>query len=222
MTSKEVLLQLESLANESTKAHYIKTGAHNNLYGVKLGDLRTIAKKFKVNHPLAMELWDTQNIDARLLAILIMNASELSEQELTEMVCSIDFDQVSDWFNAYILKDHPARDMVMSEWLHSKNIWAARSGWSLLAGKIARDSEGLSISEILDRIESEMPAAAPQVQWTMNTALAQTGIHHPAYRNRAMSIGERLGIYRNYPVSKGCTSPFAPIWISEMVKRQTK
>ena len=31
----------------------------------------------------------------------------------------------------------------------------------------------------------------------------------------------RRGIYRDFPVSKGCTSPFAPIWITEMVKRQT-
>ena len=39
-------------------------------------------------------------------------------------------------------------------------------------------------------------------------------------RKRAIAIGERLGIYRDYPVSKGCTSPFAPIWIQEMVRRQ--
>jgi hypothetical protein len=37
---------------------------------------------------------------------------------------------------------------------------------------------------------------------------------------RALAIGEALGIYRDYPVSKGCTSPFGPIWINEMVKRQ--
>jgi len=54
----------------------------------------------------------------------------------------------------------------------------------------------------------------------MNSTLAQIGIHHPVYRERALAIGERLGIYRDYPVSKGCTSPFAPIWINEMVKRQ--
>jgi hypothetical protein len=34
------------------------------------------------------------------------------------------------------------------------------------------------------------------------------------------AIGEMLGIYRDYPVSKGCTSPFAPIWIDYMVSRQ--
>jgi 3-methyladenine DNA glycosylase AlkD len=39
-------------------------------------------------------------------------------------------------------------------------------------------------------------------------------------RKRAIAIGEQLGIYRDYPVSKGCTSPFAPIWINAMVSRQ--
>jgi hypothetical protein len=37
---------------------------------------------------------------------------------------------------------------------------------------------------------------------------------------RKHAIGKTLGIYRDYPVSKGCTSPFAPIWINAMVSRQ--
>ena len=60
----------------------------------------------------------------------------------------------------------------------------------------------------------------PAVQWTMNSTLAEIGIHFPKLRKRAISIGETLGIYRDYPVSKGCTSPFAPIWIDAMVRRQ--
>jgi hypothetical protein len=35
-----------------------------------------------------------------------------------------------------------------------------------------------------------------------------------------MAIGETLGIYRDYPVSRGGTSLFAPIWIKEMISRQ--
>ncbi len=49
-------------------------------------------------------------------------------------------------------------------------------------------------------------------------------LNHPemlAYEEELqIAIGEMLGIYRDYPVSKGCTSPFAPIWIGEMVRRQ--
>jgi 3-methyladenine DNA glycosylase AlkD len=66
-----------------------------------------------------------------------------------------------------------------------------------------------------------MPAALREVQWTMNTTLAQIGINFPKHRKRAIEIGETLGIFRDYPVSKGCTSPFAPIWIKEMVRRNS-
>ena len=72
----------------------------------------------------------------------------------------------------------------------------------------------------MDRLESEMENAAPEVQWTMNSTHAKIGIHFSEHRQRAIAIGEKLGIYRDYPVSKGCTSPFAPIWIKAMVDRQ--
>ena len=97
--------------------------------------------------------------------------------------------------------------------------WAARSGWHLAAERVAKNRDGLDLPALLDRIESEIVDAAPEVQWTMNNTLAAIGIHVPELRERAITVGEKLGIYRDYPVSKGCTSPFAPIWINEMVRR---
>src|SRR3546814_15875450 len=66
-----------------------------------------------------------------------------------------------------------------------------------------------------------MPDGAPETQWTMNFALAFIGIHHPEHRARAraLAIGEALGVYRDYPTTPGCTAPFAPTWINEMVRR---
>ena len=222
MTVKEILTQLKSLSNEKMMAINAKKGAGKNQYGVKLGDIRKLADKIKTNHELALALWETKNIDARLLSCLVMKPASLSKQELGEMVKSIDFVQVADWFNANVLKDHPQKDQLRETWMDSGNRWLARAGWSLTAGKIARDAAGLNLEKLLDRMEKEMPEALPEVQWTMNTALANTGIYHPKHRKRAIDIGNKLGIYKDYPVSKGCTSPFAPVWINEMVSRQTK
>jgi 3-methyladenine DNA glycosylase AlkD len=223
MTAKEILSQLKSLSDEKVLKHNIKIGApEKSTYGVKMGDIRKIAAKIKTDHALGLELWKTGNIEARQLAILIMKPNELSAKELEAMVKSIDFSWLADWFNSYLLKDHPEKDKLRVDWLKSDNKWAARSGWSLLAGKVARDAKEIDLDKLLDRIEKEMPKAAPEVQWTMNTTLANIGIHHPAHRKRALEIGNKLGIYKDYPVSKGCTSPFAPIWINEMVKRQSK
>ena len=52
---------------------------------------------------------------------------------------------------------------------------------------------------------------------TLNFVLAKIGIHNPNLRERVISIGNYLGIYIDYPTSKGSTSPFAPIWIEAMV-----
>lgn len=54
----------------------------------------------------------------------------------------------------------------------------------------------------------------------MNATFATIGIHAAPLRPRALAIGEKLGIYRDDPVSKGCTSPFAPIWIEAMVRKK--
>ncbi len=60
----------------------------------------------------------------------------------------------------------------------------------------------------------------PEVQWTMNLTMVNIGIHAPQLRPRALAIGEKIGLYRDWPVSKGCTPPFVPVWISFMVNRR--
>lgn len=220
MTVTEILAELKTLGDESVSKRNLKYGSGDDQFGVKMGDLRTIAKRLKTNHELAKDLWATGNLEARLLATLIVVPKKLTANELEEMVSAAKFYQLADWINSYVVKEYPDKEILRQKWMSTEDTMAARAGWSLTAGRVARSPEGLDLPALLDRIESEMAIAAPEVQWTMNTTLAQIGIAFPAYRERALAIGEKLGVYRDYPVSKGCTSPFAPIWINEMVSRQ--
>src|SRR5690606_20330988 len=188
---------------------------------VRMGDIRKVAAKVKTDHELGLALWATGNLEARLLALLIMKPKRLSRAELDAMVHAADFAQLADWLNAYVVKEHPDKDSLREEWMQTDHPWAARAGWNLTAGRVARSPEGLDLDGFLTRIETEMPNAHPAARWTMNNRLAGIGIHHPRLRERALAIGEKLGIYRDYPVAKGCISPFAPIWIDAMVKRQS-
>jgi 3-methyladenine DNA glycosylase AlkD len=85
---------------------------------------------------------------------------------------------------------------------------------------VAKRPEGLDLAGLLDVIEAEMKDAPDRLQWAMNNCLAQIGIDHAEYRARAVDIGERLEVLKDYPTPPGCTSPFAPVWIAEMVSRQ--
>jgi len=220
MTIKETLKQLKALGDEKVRAQNKKRGAGDNQFGVRLGDIRKVAAELKTDHELAIALWETGNIDARLLAILLMKPKNLSSAELDRMVRSVAFAQEADWLNSYVVKNHPDKEALREAWMGADDPWAARAGWSLTSERIAKSPKGLDLPALLDRIESEMGGAAPEVQWTMNFCLGGIGIHFPKYRKRAIAIGETLGLYRDYPVSKGCTSPFVPIWVNEMVRRQ--
>jgi 3-methyladenine DNA glycosylase AlkD len=220
MTLKEILTQLKSLGDEKVRAYNKKHGAGDNQFGVKLGDIRKLAAKIKTNHRLALALWANGNLDAQFLAILLLKPNDLSRDEMDRMVRSANFANLAEWLNSYVVKNHPDKEALRQKWMKDDDPWAARAGWSLTAGRIARSPDGLDLPALLDRIESEMGNADPAEQWTMNACLATIGIHFPKLRKRALAIGEKLGVYRDYPVSKGCTSPFAPIWINEMVRRQ--
>ena len=220
MTLKETLEQLEALGSAKVRAQNAKSGAGDNQFGVSLGDIRVLAKKIRTDHPLALSLWKTGNVDAQFLATLLMQPKKLSAKELDRMVRSLTFVRVADWLNAYVVRQHPDKEALRQDWMAADNRWTARAAWDLTAERVGKSPDGIDLPALLARIESEMASADPEVQWTMNNTLAAIGIHFPKHRKRAIAIGEKLGIYRDYPVSKGCTSPFAPIWIRFMVNRQ--
>jgi 3-methyladenine DNA glycosylase AlkD len=220
MTLEETLAQLQALGHEKVRAQNARAGAGEDQFGVRLGDIRRLAKKIRSDHSLALALWETRNVDAQFLATLLIQPGKLSAEEMNRMVRSISFVRVADRFSAYVVRNHPDREMFRKDWMTASDRWAARAGWDLTAERVARSPDGLDFEALLARIESEMGSADSEVQWTMNNTLAAVGIHSPEHRDRAISIGEKLGVYREYPVSKGCTSPFAPIWIEAMVSRQ--
>jgi 3-methyladenine DNA glycosylase AlkD len=220
MTVREVLRELEALGDESLRAYNRKSGAGEKQFGVKLGDVRKVAKKVKRDHALALGLWETGNAEARFLAALVMDPQRLSAAELDGLVRSLAWDRTADWLNSYVVRNHPEREALREKWMKSKDKWSRRAGWDLTAERVAKAPEGLDLGGLLDRIEKEMGKAPPEARWTMNFALIAIGTHHAAFRERAVAIGERIGAYRDYPVSKGCVSPFAPIAIREMAKRR--
>ena len=220
MTRDEALTRLEALGSEKLRVQNAKRGVTGEQFGVKMGDIRKLADEIKADHALALELWETENLEARLLAVLLMKPKQLSAEELDRLVRSNRQMPVSDWLNSYVVKAHPEKEALRQRWMEESDPMAARAGWSLTAERVAKKPEGLDLDALLDRIEAEMASAAPEPQWTMNSTLAAIGINHPAHRARALAIGEKLGVYRDYPTSAGCISPFAPEWIGEMVRRQ--
>jgi 3-methyladenine DNA glycosylase AlkD len=220
MTLQEIVDRLEALGHERVRKLNSRNGAGENQFGVQLGELRKLAKTIKTNHELALELWRMGNADAMLLSTLLMRPAQLSSDDLEQMVRVATYTQLSDWLATHVVKLHPDKETLRQKWMKSNEVMTSRAGWMLTAERVARAPEGLDLNALLERIEAQMGDAPTQVQWTMNNTLAAIGIHFAEHRQRAVAIGENLGVFRDFPTPKGCTSPFAPIWIAAIVNRQ--
>ena len=217
MTADEALTELAALEDPKMRA---VNERHGDAHGINLSKMRALAKQVGMSSDLAHELWRTDDVAGQLLALLIAKPRELSADEIDGMLRSTRSAKAHDWLVNYIAKKSPLAEDLRRRWLDDADSDARAAGWSLTSARVAKKPEGLDLAGLLDRIEQELRDAPAREQWAMNETLAFIGIHHPALRDRAVAIGERLQVLADYPTPPNCTSPFAPAWIAEMVSRQ--
>ncbi|MBP2474249.1 3-methyladenine DNA glycosylase AlkD [Crossiella equi] len=216
-TVPELLAELAELEDPKMRAVNEK---HGDDHGVNLTKLRAIAKRLKTQQDLARDLWATGDTAARLLALLVCRPKVFDRDELDTMLRDARTPKVQDWLVNYVVKKSPHAEDLRRTWFADPDPVVASAGWALTTERVAKKPEGLDLPGLLDLIEADMKDAPPRLQWAMNHTLAQIGIEHPDQRARAIDIGERLEVLKDYPTPPNCTSPFAPVWITEMVRRQ--
>jgi 3-methyladenine DNA glycosylase AlkD len=213
-------LQSELAALEDPRIREVNA-RHGDDHGVNLSKLRAIATRLKAQQDLARELWATDDTAAQLLALLICRPKAFGRDELDTMLRQARTPKVHDWLVNYVVKKSSHSEELRLAWFSDPDPVVASAGWALTTERVAKKPDLLDLPGLLDVIEAEMKDAPDRLQWAMNHCLAQIGIEHPAHRVRALDIGERLEVLKDYPTPPNCTSPFAPIWITEMVSRQT-
>ncbi|WP_147917011.1 DNA alkylation repair protein [Ruania zhangjianzhongii] len=213
----DVLKELAALEDPAVRA---VNERHGDDHGVNLTKLRAVAKRLKTNQELAVGLWRSGDSAARLLALLICRPKAFGREDLDQMLRAARTPKVHTWLVNYVVKKNPHAEDLRLTWLADPDPQVASAGWALTSDRVAKKPDGLDLPGLLDQVETELADAPDPLQWSMNETLATIGIHHPGERGRAVAIGERLEVLKDYPTSPGCTSPYAPTWIAELVRRR--
>jgi len=209
----------------SSKAESVLNQINAN---TKLGDLRNIAKDIKKDHELAMELWSAKSFLPRLLAILIMDNKQISQ----DFVHALDRDmqthpldernQLMDWLMANQLVKDKKTIALIESWENSHSTLQRRTFWYYQARlRWMGQTSPANTPELLAKIEANITKEAPEVQWAMNFTAGWIGIHDKQYRNRCIALGEQTGLYKGEMVSKGCTPSYLPEFIAIESNKRT-
>lgn len=190
-----------------------------------LTEIRAIAKEYGKNQAIADYLWQHGGTSSRLLSLLILDLKAMSPQSIESMIANIeaaapqDQRQLSDWLIANVIMKKSALKNAAMQWRSEPSILKQRVFWSVQARTIKAENQELN-TQLLESLETSMAGADERVQEPMNWCAAQIGIEDEELRGRCIQLGERLGLYKDYPVSKGCTSPYLPIWIESVVGKR--
>ncbi len=187
--------------------------------------IRAIAKEQGKNSELAVHLWKNGGFSSRMLSLLILDLKAVDVRYVEMFIADIEAadgkeqSQLCDWMIANVIMKKAALKNETAKWRDDPSTIRQRVFWSVHARSIRAENHELN-EQLLEYIERELAAASGTVQWNMNWCAAQIGIADERLRSRCIALGERLGLYRDYPVSRGCTSPFLPIWIGSVVGKK--
>ena len=214
MNLDEVMAQLETMGTEQNRKIYRRHGVMGAQFGVSMANLDKSAKQIKRNTPLAVDLWQTGNHDARLLACRIADPAALDAATLDTWVQELDNYVVTDAFSGLVGRAPYARTK-MEEWVDAPSEWVSTAGWNLL-GSLAMQDKTLPddfFLPYLDQIAREIHDRPNRTRYAMNNALIAIGIRNHAFEAQANRAGAQIGAVEVDHGETNCQTPDAVSYI---------
>ena len=197
MDAVTVMQELETLGKERTKKMYLSNGAHEPLFGVATGAMKPIAKKIKINQPLADELYATGNYDAMYFAGIIADPKAMTESDYDRWMDSAYFYMLSDYVVAVTLSESDIAQDVADKWIASGDELRMSAGWScycwLLGNRKDTEFTESKISNMLDRVKTSIHESPERTKASMNNFLYTVGVCYLPLHEKAVETAKEVG-----------------------------
>ena len=132
MTYAQAMKELKRVGTAQNRKVYGRHGVTVDMFGVSFANLNVLHKQIGTDHALAVELWDSGNHDARVLATMIADPEQMKSATLDVWVKDLDSYVVTDAFSTMTGKTRYARRKA-EKWAKSKSEWnVPEAGWMCL------------------------------------------------------------------------------------------
>ncbi len=198
MNVEEVMQELEALGKERTKKIYMSNGAHEPLFGVATGAMKPIAKKIKINQPLAEELYASGNYDAMYFAGIIADPKAMTESDFDRWMDSAYFYMLSDYVVAVTLAEADIAQQVADKWIASGEELRMSAGWScycwLLGNRKDIEFSEDKIATMLENVENSIHDSPERTKSAMNNFLTTVGVSYIPLHDMALATAKAVGL----------------------------
>lgn len=195
MDVEEVIELLKQQANANYLAGMQRFGINSDkALGVKVPELRKLAKSIKKNHELAQQLWDTGLHEARLLASMIDDPALVTIQQIDSWVKDFNSWDICDQVCGNLFDRTPYAIEKALEFSNHEEEYIKRAGFVLMAeyavhNKTASNDVFIAFFPVIER---EAWDNRNFVKKAVNWALRQIGKRNAVLRAVAIACANNI------------------------------
>lgn len=221
-TVRTIMQQLKKKGSEQTRKIFQRHGASGDMYGVRVADLKVIAKSIKGDQDLACDLYDTGNYDAQYLAGLVADGKQMTKKQLDDWAKSSTWQMISEYTVPWVASESDHGASLAMKWIKARKESVASTGWSTYAGIVTTvPDEELDLDEVkglLKKVEKEIDSAKNRVKYTMNGFVIAVGSYSPKLAKAAKATAKKIGKVDVDMGGTACKVPLATDTIAKVEK----
>lgn len=201
MTKTQILAMLKENQDERGIAHWKKRYAKTSelrSYGIGLTQLRKLAKEVGRNHKLALQLWNSNIYDAKILGLLIDDPKQLSREQAEEQVDDLNAGMLAHVFASCdaTLAKTPFAFEIARDWMESKDDMRRQCGYTLLYELSKKNIQAMDDAYYMDRIShirNIIDDEKTMVRAAMAGALLGIGKRNKKLNSAAIQVAKAIG-----------------------------
>ena len=195
MDASIVIDRLKQMASPVYREGMLRFGiANHKALGVKIPQLRKLAKEIKNDHYLAQQLWDTDIHEARLLATMIDDPEQVTKTQIDRWVLDFETWDVCDQACGNLFDRTPFAIEKALEFSAREEEFVKRTGFVLMAALAVHDkkADDIVFIQLFPIIEREAWDERNFVKKAVNWALRQIGKRNNTLKPLAIATAERI------------------------------
>ncbi|OGO42379.1 MAG: DNA alkylation repair protein [Chloroflexi bacterium RBG_16_57_9] len=192
---EEVLKKLQAKARPDQLEGMARYGiVGERRLGLSVPDMRKIAKELGKDHALALELWQTGIPDARIVAGMIGEPAQLTEEQMEDWVKDINSWDVCDQVCMNLFEKTPLALKKIHDWSEREEEFVKRTAFALIAclawhDKQANDDQFIHFLPVIKRgAMDERNFVKKAVNW----ALRNIGKRNPNLNQAAIQAAKEI------------------------------
>jgi len=174
MTVDEVIQELKKFESSHNREGMKRFGINvEKAFGISVTKLRSIAKKIGKDHQLAIQLWNSEIHEARILASMVDDPNLVTKSQMNNWVKDFNSWDLCDQVCSNLFCKTSYADDKIFEWSKSKKEFIRRAAFSLIAclavrDKKRRDEEFLIFFDLIKKYSTdERNFVKKSVNWSL-------------------------------------------------------